>query len=311
MSEMGFVCVACAQSTSGRCAIHGSMGLGPFAGPDWQAECGAARAEAARFRAEVEQLRAGGVQMAADHVEVCGERDRLEAEVERLEQRLVNYERAGIDPHKSFCRAPADHMWDCTTATAVVESDDLRVQLAAVQAQARRLEDESNEARRVAIEATEIERKAKAFDQVRSLWWEFIDVEEGKAALRCLGEFIGEWEHAEDQRAARARKDSEAAVVNRGQRDVGAQAQPAGVAAAPTGQAGGAQSGSAGLPAGFRREADGTITFPVGVGALKPVYALQLIAGGRELMRVMNGVTPDDLRAQGFHDIAAALERRR
>jgi hypothetical protein len=45
--------------------------------------------------------------------------------------------------------------------------------------------------------------------------------------------------------------DLEAAVVNRGQREVGASAQPAGVAAAPTGQAGGAQSGSAGPPAGL------------------------------------------------------------
>ncbi len=89
---------------------------GPFPGPDWQAECGAAREEAARLRrvvdllerdlereraegaeqlvqemntrdrlrAEVEQLRAGGVQMAADHVEACGERDRLRARVEQL-----------------------------------------------------------------------------------------------------------------------------------------------------------------------------------------------------------------------------------
>ena len=213
-----------------------------------------------------------------------------------------------------------------------------------------------------ATEPTEIERKATAFDQVRRLWWEFIDVEEGRGALGVLGEFIGEWEHHADQREARARRDSEAAVVNRDQREVGAQAQPAGAAAAPTGQAGGAQSGSAGPPAGLSPLAaavwrarggpppphlgagatagyvspayrgvdpaapgadctslealypDGPLQTAPGnsrliLGGLSPSCALKLVAAGRELMRVMNGVTPADLRAQGFPDVAAALER--
>jgi hypothetical protein len=46
---------------------------------------------------------------------------------------------------------------------------------------------------------TEAERKASAFDEVRGLWWEFCDEDEGEAALRCIGEFIGQWEHAHDR----------------------------------------------------------------------------------------------------------------
>lgn len=229
---------------------------------------------------------------------VAAERDRLEAEVERLEQRLVNYERAGIDPHKSFCRAPADHMWDCTTATAVAERDELA-------ARCRRLEDESNEARRVAIGA---ERKRDSI-----MCWP------------CAVAY---------ERARLGVADSAAAGVNHDQRDVGAQAQPAGVAAAPTGQAGGAQSGSAGPPGGLGcpkhpehlcvamaanmpGRPSGLCVYGCAIDnghpppSLKPAYALHVIAGGRELMRVLNGVTPDDLRAQGFPDVAAALERRR
>jgi len=43
--------------------------------------------------------------------------------------------------------------------------------------------------------ADTLQSKARAFDHLRSIFWEFCDVDEGKAALACIGEFIGEWEH--------------------------------------------------------------------------------------------------------------------
>lgn len=52
---------------------------------------------------------------------------------------------------------------------------------------------------------TEVERKATAFDSLRRTFWEFCDVDDGKTALACLGEFIGEWEHAEGLRQRRYR----------------------------------------------------------------------------------------------------------
>lgn len=50
---------------------------------------------------------------------------------------------------------------------------------------------------------TEVERKATAFDSLRRTFWEFCDVDDGKTALACVGEFIGEWEHAESERQRR------------------------------------------------------------------------------------------------------------
>src|SRR5690349_11791324 len=73
-------CDACARLTGGRCAAHavyttqvfpmgvvvpasgppiavpGGLGNGPFPGPNWQAECGAAREEAAKLQAALARM---------------------------------------------------------------------------------------------------------------------------------------------------------------------------------------------------------------------------------------------------------------
>jgi hypothetical protein len=131
----------------------------------------------------------------------------------------------------------------------------------------RRLEDESNDARRL----REVMVNAMAYvvaqrDRLRVVVADTPENVEAmaKALARACEE--GPWREGDtvtwdndcmvaaallaDQRARAGITDLEAAGVNHDQRDVGAQAQPAGAAAAPTGQAGGALSGSAGPPGG-------------------------------------------------------------
>jgi hypothetical protein len=120
-------------------------------------------------------------------------------------------------------------------------------------------------------------------------------------ALRAAQEDIQRLRLSEvhwQERAVALLQDLKAAVVNRDRRDEGAQAQPTGAAVAPTGQAGGEYSGSAGPPAGLR------IPPSVSVAAM-----VVLAPGGEEILRVPAGVTPTELYEQGFPDVAAALEK--
>jgi hypothetical protein len=180
--------------------------------------------------------------------DAVAERERLQRDNERYERDL---ERERGESAEQFMAVANER--DRLFAVLAAAEELLRVGLSqpGSVAAANRLSDVALRARAemetVPAQPTEVERKAKAFDDVRRLWWEFCDVEEGRAALRCLGEFIGEWEHYADRRD----RDSEAAVVNHRQQDDSAKAQPAGVAAPPWGHAGGAPSRPAGPPGGL------------------------------------------------------------
>jgi hypothetical protein len=43
-------------------------------------------------------------------------------------------------------------------------------------------------------------------------------------------------------------------------------------------------------------------------GTITRICALQAVAGGKELLRVPAGVTPAELRAHGFNDVADRME---
>lgn len=275
---------------------------GPFPGPDWQAECGAAREDRERLarevahlerrlsstkqnvygflaelpglctwvvpndnqaatirglEAEVERLRAANDRLAA-------ERDRrAEAERGRLVSRLralaskpenVLAMRVIVDVANELEQAGTIRgAWeerDRELATAHAEVDQLRAE----RCELSRALHERN-CLRGALADMPMNTVALAVE-----WNRRMDERQGMVPARKWDEI-----HplARQAQVAEARvwlasirylagiKDSEAAGVNHDQRDVGAQAQPAGAAAAPTGQAGGAQSGSAGPPAGL------------------------------------------------------------
>jgi hypothetical protein len=219
---------------------------GPFAGPDWQAECLAAREDRDRLARDVA---------------------RLEREVERLETTLAE---AACDYVDCICpgcprkvpRAWASGMCEPCAAVDCEHTDGARE----VEAKARELAAEVTkweEQHQVACEhwgAIEAER-----DRLRAVLANTTDNVMRVAAIICEAPTLedGLLDGAAAAtgvlaalRAGAPAQDSEAAVVNRDQREAGAQAQPAGAAAAPTGQAGGAQSGSAGPPAGLTSDAD-------------------------------------------------------
>lgn len=72
-------------------------------------------------------------------------------------------------------------------------------------------------------ESERLRRRAGAFDHVRDLVAEFGDVDDGRAAMTCIGEFIGEWEHgSRDSRTeVRAERDRLVAVLEESKEAVG------------------------------------------------------------------------------------------
>lgn len=125
-------CDACARSTSGRCGVHASIGVvvPPFGspigapgsgvplrtlpGPDWQAECGAAREdrdrlarEVARLERDLERERAEGTEqlVEAQNRRVAVKR-KLDSKLEQLNE--VTCERDRLEAEVAALRAAAD-----------------------------------------------------------------------------------------------------------------------------------------------------------------------------------------------------------
>jgi hypothetical protein len=102
--------------------------------------------------------------------------------------------------------------------------------------------------------------------------------------------------------------DLKAAEVNHDRRDDDGASQPTGAAVAPTGQDGGEQLSPVVPPAGLTLKPGAPILDTANATITRASALLAMGPGGKELLRVPAGVTPAELRAFGFNDVADRME---